>query len=85
MELKPVEHIPLTILASVGQGKWGKREGGKLTVSPVLTGTDVGGSDCKTWRRAVSSWMVGYVVVVGVCGGDLSLVFVSQLLWGKSL
>ena len=56
-----------------------------MTVSPVLTGTVVGGSDYKTWRRAVSSWRVGYVVVVGVCGGDLSLVFVSQLLWGKSL
>jgi hypothetical protein len=26
VELKPVEHIPLTILASVGQGKW-RREG----------------------------------------------------------
>jgi hypothetical protein len=86
VELKPIEHIPLTILASVGQGKWGKKEGGgKVTVSPVLTGTVIGGSDCKTWRRAVSSWRVGYVVVVGVCGGNLALVFVYQLLWGKNL
>ena len=30
VELKPIEHIPLTILASVGQGKWGKREGGEV-------------------------------------------------------
>jgi hypothetical protein len=87
VELKPIEHIPLTILASVGQGKWEEKGGGgEVTISPVmLTGTVVGDSDCKTWRRAVSSWRVGYVVVVGVCGGNFALVVVYQLLWGRSL
>ena len=85
MELRPIEYIPLTILASVGQGKWEEKGGDKVTISPVLTGTVVGDSDCKTWRRAVSSWRVGSTVVVGVCGGNLALVVVSQLLWGRSL
>jgi len=85
MDLKPIEYIPLTILASVGQGKWGEKGWDKVTISPVLTGTVVGNSDCKTWQRAVSSWRVGYVVVVGVCGGSLAFIVVYQQLWGRSL
>ena len=49
VELKPIEHIPLTSLASVGQGKWGEKKGEKVTISPELTRTVVSGSDCKTW------------------------------------
>jgi hypothetical protein len=71
MDMKPVEHILLTILASVGRGKWGER--GEVTISLLLAGTVVDGSDCTTWRRAVFSWGVGYILVV--------VVFVGQLAW----
>jgi hypothetical protein len=54
----------------VGQGS---EKGEKMTISLLLAGTVVDGSDCMTWQRAVSSWNVGYVLVV--------VVFVGSLAW----
>jgi hypothetical protein len=67
VEVKPVERIPLTILASVGQGKWRREEERrkKMTVSPGRSGISVCLSDCVIWQRDVSS-LVGFVWAVVV-------------------
>jgi hypothetical protein len=70
MEIKPLEHILLTILASVGLQREVGRERGWMTMKPGLAGLFVGGTDCTPGEGlfllgglgAFWLWLVGFTV-----------------------